>query len=105
LFIHSRYHCSRSSTRSEAAANNALRHNVAGGQVDISTATKAGQAASSVGNTGTAIPPGEIDRLFQPIQRPGHERVRHTGGPGLGLAIVSAVTSARGAVLTAGRSP
>jgi signal transduction histidine kinase len=85
--------------------DNALRHNVAGGQVDISTATKAGWATISVSNTGTVIPPGEIDRLFQPFQRTGHERVRHTGGHGLGLAIVSAIASAHGAILTAGARP
>jgi len=85
--------------------DNALRHNVAGGRVEISTATTAGQASISVRNTGTVIPPDKVDRLFQPFQQLGSERIRHAGGHGLGLAIVHAIASAHDATLTARARP
>jgi signal transduction histidine kinase len=79
--------------------DNAIRHNVAGGKVQIATTVAAGSACLSVSNTGAVIPPGEVGRLFQPFQqlageRTG-ERTRHGGGHGLGLAIVRAIASAR----------
>jgi signal transduction histidine kinase len=81
--------------------DNALRHNVAGGQVEISTTTKAGRAAVSVSNTGTMVPPEDVGRLFQPFQRLGRARIRHADGHGLGLAIVGAIASAHDATVTA----
>ncbi len=86
-------------------ADNALRYNLPGGRVEISTTTAAGQAVISVSNTGTVIPPGEVDRLFEPFQRLGTERVRRDGGLGLGLAIVRAIASAHGATLAAQARP
>ncbi len=68
--------------------DNAIRHNRDGGRVEISTTTTGGLAIVSVSNTGTSIPPGEVDRLFRPFQRLGTERTRQASGPGLGLAIV-----------------
>jgi signal transduction histidine kinase len=85
--------------------DNAFRHNLDGGQIEISTATTGGQATLAIGNTGAVIPPGEVDRLFQPFQRLGAERVGHTGGNGLGLAIVRAIAGVHGATLTANARP
>jgi signal transduction histidine kinase len=81
--------------------DNAIRHNQPGGRVDISTTTRAGRALISVSNTGALIPPDEVDRLFQPFQRLGKERIRLADGHGLGLAIVRAIATAHGATLTA----
>ena len=85
--------------------DNAIRHNLDGGRVEISTATTDGQATLAIGNTGAVIPPGEVDRLFQPFQRLGTERVGHAGGNGLGLAIVRAIAGVHGATLTANARP
>jgi signal transduction histidine kinase len=87
-------------------ADNALRYNVPGGWATVSTATRDGRAVVSVCNTGPAIPPAEVGRLFQPFQRLGTERVersgdRWPGGHGLGLAIVSAIADAHGASVSA----
>ncbi|MGH3125363.1 MAG: sensor histidine kinase, partial [Streptosporangiaceae bacterium] len=79
---------------------NAIRHNLDGGRVEISTAKSDGLAVVTVSNTGPLIPAGEVDRLFQPFQRLGTQRVRHASGHGLGLAIVSAIVSVHGAALT-----
>jgi signal transduction histidine kinase len=85
--------------------DNALRHNVAGGQVEIRTAQAAGWATVSVRNTGPVIPPGQVDRLFQPFQRLGAGRTGQSTGHGLGLAIVAAIAQAHRATLTARPRP
>ena len=59
----------------------------------------------AISNTGAVIPPGEVDRLFQPFQRLGAERVGHAHGNGLGLAIVRAIAGVHGATLTANARP
>ena len=81
--------------------DNAIRHNLDGGRVEISTAATGGQAMIAIANTGALIPPGQVDRLFQPFQRLGTERVSHAHGNGLGLAIVRAIADVHGAALTA----
>jgi signal transduction histidine kinase len=84
---------------------NALRHNVPGGWASIATDTVGGRAVLRVSNTGPLIPPAEVDRLFQPFQRLGDERVRRQDGHGLGLAIVRAIAVAHDAELTARARP
>ena len=81
--------------------DNAVRHNIAGGQVQISTATRDGRAVLTVVNTGPAIPPEAVGRLFQPFLRLGGRRIHHDNGHGLGLSIVRAIAAAHGASITA----
>ena len=85
--------------------DNALRHNVAGGRVEIATATVQGGARITVRNTGPVVPPDQVERLFQPFQQLDGQRIRHTAGHGLGLAIVRAIAGAHGATLTARSRP
>ena len=80
--------------------DNAIRHNVPGGRVQVSTGAHAGLTRLSVVNGGPVIPPAEACRLLEPFRQRGGERTAHDGGHGLGLAIVSAVASAHGASLT-----
>jgi signal transduction histidine kinase len=85
--------------------DNALRYNVPGGRVTVSTAVADGRAVLSVSNTGPLVPASDVDRLFQPFQRLTGERLRHDGGHGLGLAIVRAIADAHDASLTARARP
>jgi signal transduction histidine kinase len=85
--------------------DNAVRHNIDGGRVEISTATTDGQATLAIRNTGSVIPPSEVDRLFRPFQRLDTERVSHAHGNGLGLAIVRAIAGAHGAAVAANARP
>jgi signal transduction histidine kinase len=57
--------------------DNAVRHNVLHGRVEIVTGTTAGRAIFAVANSGPVIPPAAVDRLFQPFQRLGAERTGH----------------------------
>jgi signal transduction histidine kinase len=85
--------------------DNAVQHNMDGGRIEISTVANGGRRVLSVSNTGPLIRPDEVDRLFQPFQRPGTERVRPADGHGLGLAIVRAIADVHGATLTANAQP
>jgi signal transduction histidine kinase len=83
-------------------ADNAVRYNQAGGQVEIRTAVVDGRAVLTVSNTGPVIPAEEIDRLFEPFQRLGGQRTATgDGGHGLGLSIARAIATAHGAVMSA----
>jgi signal transduction histidine kinase len=79
--------------------DNAIRHNLPGGQAEITTALTARGAAITVSNTGTLIPEGELEALFQPFRQLGTQRIRPGDGHGLGLAIVRAIADAHGAAL------
>ncbi len=85
--------------------DNAIRHNVANGAVEISTSATADGARLLVSNTGAVIPVVEVERLFQPFQRLGEQRVGAADGHGLGLAIVKAIATAHGANLIARPGP
>jgi signal transduction histidine kinase len=85
--------------------DNAIRHNPPGGQAEISTALTPAGAVVSVSNTGTLVPPGAVEDLFQPFRQLGAQRTRRGEGHGLGLAIVRAIADAHGAALTARARP
>jgi signal transduction histidine kinase len=80
--------------------DNAVRHNVPGGDVQVATGTSGGRAVVSVTNSGQVIAAAEVDRLFQPFQRTGPRRARRNDGHGLGLSIVRAIAAAHGATVT-----
>ena len=77
--------------------DNALRHNVDGGHVEVSTGFARGRTTIMVRNSGPAILPGQIEQLFQPFQRTGGRQIPRTDGHGFGLAIVQAIVKAHGA--------
>jgi signal transduction histidine kinase len=80
--------------------DNAVRHNVPGGWVEVATATRSGRGVLSVCNTGPVIAPGQVERLFQPFGRLEATRLSRDG-LGLGLSIVTAIAAAHDADLRA----
>jgi signal transduction histidine kinase len=80
---------------------NAVRHNIAGGRVEVRAGVKDRRAVLSVTNTGPLIPIAEVDRLFQPFQRLDRRRANYPDGHGLGLSIVRAIATAHDATITA----
>jgi signal transduction histidine kinase len=84
--------------------DNAIRHNVAGGRLEVASGIRERRSFLTVENTGQEIPADQIERLFQPFERLGGARTDH-GGHGLGLSIVQAIVSAHGAQLSARPRP
>lgn len=84
---------------------NAVHHNVPGGSVRIATAVEDGHAVLTVTNSGPVVPPGELDRLFEPFQRLDPRRGQHERGHGLGLSIVRAIAGAHRATVSAEALP
>lgn len=85
--------------------DNAVRHNISGGDLRVATRTDGDRAVLSVTNTGPIIPAAEVDRLFQPFQRLGPRPARRDGGHGLGLSIVRAIATAHAATVTVTAQP
>src|SRR5712692_7779112 len=85
--------------------DNAVRHNVAHGVIEVTTGTWTAHAVLAVSSTGPLIPPDEVGRLFQPFQRGGGGRAGGRTGLGLGLSIVGAIAAAHGAWLQANALP
>ena len=85
--------------------DNAVRHNIPDGDVQVAAGTSSGHAVLSVTNSGPVIPSAEVDRLFQPFQRLGPRPARRDGGHGLGLSIVRAIATAHAATITAQPRP
>jgi signal transduction histidine kinase len=55
----------------------------------------------SVTNTGLAVPPDQVARLFEPFQRLEAGRTGSEGHHGLGLSIVQAIATAHNATVLA----
>ncbi|HXD64304.1 MAG TPA: ATP-binding protein [Solirubrobacteraceae bacterium] len=84
--------------------DNAIRHNVDGGRVDVSVLS-GGRATLTVANTGPVVPEAEVARLLQPFQRLSPDRTSHRDGLGMGLSIVAAIAAAHGAGLAVRARP
>jgi signal transduction histidine kinase len=80
--------------------DNAIKHNVPDGTVTVRTETREARALLTVENTGPAVEPADLDRLFQPFQRLHAERTGTPNGTGLGLSIVYAIATAHDASIT-----
>jgi signal transduction histidine kinase len=79
--------------------DNAIRHNVPGGQLSVRVATDGGEATFAIANTGPVIPADQASRLLQPFQRLAPGRPADGECAGLGLSIVAAIAKAHQATL------
>jgi len=73
---------------------NALRYTPAGGRVVVSAATRDGEVAIAVQDTGPGIPPEQRERVFERYAQ--SAAAGDPGGAGLGLAIVRDIVQAHG---------
>ena len=73
--------------------DNAIRHNVPNGWVQVATGTRDGMAFIDVANGGPLIPAELVPSLFEPFRRLS-ERSGSADGTGLGLSIVRSVAIA-----------
>ena len=86
--------------------DNAVRHNISGGWLEVASGERAGTAFLSVANSGPVIDEREVAALFEPFRR----RCQHTGpdapeGSGLGLSIAESVVRAHHGDITAAPVP
>lgn len=79
--------------------DNAIKHNVDGGEIHLTTITGAARATIAVENDGPPIAPDQVGRLMAPFERLDSTRVSIADGLGLGLSIVHAVAVAHDARL------
>ncbi len=78
---------------------NAVRHNVAGGTVEVRTGARDDGAWVTMSNDGPMVRPSEVERLYSPFERLDGERSTGEEGFGLGLCIVRAIVTAHGATV------
>ena len=76
--------------------DNAVRHNVAGGPVKISSEAVGGKVRLVVESGGRLLSEEQLRQLGEPFFRPGAERLATGSGAGLGLSIVKAIAGAHG---------
>jgi hypothetical protein len=79
---------------------NAVRHNVEGGWVQVCTELTGSQVMLRVSGSGEVVAPDAVDVLFEPFHRGGVARTSRDGA-GLGLSIVRAVVTAHGGTVHA----
>jgi signal transduction histidine kinase len=81
--------------------DNAIRHNVPGGHIQITTGTRDNRATLTIANTGPHVPADQARRLLEPFfQRLDGKRGHDHEGRGLGLSIVAAIADAHEATLS-----
>ncbi|MCI0158777.1 HAMP domain-containing histidine kinase [Leifsonia shinshuensis] len=85
---------------------NAVRHNVHGGTIELSTTTSHGETTLVIANSGPVLAPDVVESLVEPFVR-GLGRTAERRGPrghGLGLTLVKSVTDAHhGSLRISGR--
>ena len=82
--------------------DNAVKY---GGSARVSAANEAGYAVIRIRDAGPGIPPGELDKVFEPFYRVESSRSRETGGTGLGLAIARNIAEQHGGTIALRNHP
>jgi len=78
----------------DALLENAVAHTEPGDTIEVSVHLEGGNAVLAVTDSGSGIPPTELDRIFRRFTRAQPYRNREAGGFGLGLPIVQAIAEA-----------
>lgn len=76
--------------------SNAVRYTPPGGQVQVRAGRAAGEVRVTISNTGEAIPPEDLPRVFERFYRVEKSRDPARGGAGIGLAIVRQLVGSMG---------
>jgi hypothetical protein len=84
---------------------NALRYNMPGGLVQVTSGVRERRDFLKVINTGPIVAAEDIERLLQPFQRLHTDRTGQHDGHGLGLSIVAAIARAHDARLSVHPAP
>jgi signal transduction histidine kinase len=81
-------------TALDALLENAVAHTEPGDTIEVSVHLEDANVVLAVTDSGSGIPPTELDRIFRRFTRAQPYRKREAGGFGLGLAIVQAIAEA-----------
>ncbi len=84
---------------------NALVHTPGNSPVEISLATRDGQAVLTVVDHGPGLSGAMLKRAFEPFYRADPSRSRDRGGSGLGLSIAAAVVAEHGGEINVSQTP
>jgi two-component system sensor histidine kinase BaeS len=85
--------------------SNALRYTDAGGTVTIVLRERSGETLLDVADTGIGIRSEDLANIFERFWRGEPSRARHTGGAGIGLAIVRELVRAHGGQIDVESTP
>ncbi|MFV2088717.1 sensor histidine kinase [Micromonospora sp. LOL_021] len=77
---------------------NAVKYNRTDGVIEVQVGD---DPALVVSNTGDDVPVEEVSALFEPFRRRFGNRIDHSGGAGLGLAIARSITRAHDGIIAA----
>jgi signal transduction histidine kinase len=75
---------------------NAERYTDDGGRITVRLGASADSLRCAIENTGGAIPPDELELIWERLHRVDRSRARASGGAGIGLAIVRQIVEAHG---------
>ncbi|MBS0395662.1 MAG: HAMP domain-containing protein [Proteobacteria bacterium] len=89
----------------ENVVRNAVRYTAPDSAVSIACAATGAGVEVVVRDHGPGVPPGELERIFNPFHRVAESRARDSGGDGIGLAITARVLAAHGGAARAENSP
>lgn len=84
---------------------NVRSHTPAGTRAHVRVSAANGSAVIEVADEGPGLPVGEVDNVFRRFYRADASRSRDTGGVGLGLSIVAAITQAHDGTVSASAGP
>jgi two-component system, cell cycle sensor histidine kinase PleC len=76
--------------------SNAIKFTPAGGRVEVRVSRRDDVAVLTIEDTGCGIPKDQIDRVFLPFEQIDNRYAATTGGTGLGLTLVRALTELHG---------
>jgi signal transduction histidine kinase len=82
--------------------DNAVKY---GGRARLRLFISDGAAVAEIADAGPGLPPGAIEKVFEPFFRLEQSRNRATGGIGLGLAVARSIARAHGGDVTLRSGP
>ena len=80
----------------ENVLRNAVRYSPQCATVEVAVQRDEAGLSISIRDRGPGVPPGDLERIFEPFYRVAESRDRDTGGEGIGLAITAQVMMAHG---------
>lgn len=85
--------------------DNARTYTPPGGTITVTVEGQNGMGVVRVADTGVGIPPADVPHVWDRFYRVDQARARHSGGAGLGLALVKSIVEAHGGQVALDSTP